>query len=58
MSDEMMFIEPRYKPDGTKIVSGHWRRQKRALTAEQRLQKQRDELVEQAKREQREEGLL
>lgn len=54
MSDlpkDMIFIPMRTKPDGT-VVAAHWRRQKRALTPEQKREKERLALVERAKREQ------
>lgn len=59
MSDhpkDMIFIPMRTKPDGT-IVAGHWRRQKPALTDEQKRDRERLALIERAKREQQEEGL-
>jgi len=52
VSDEpfdMIFIPMRTKEDGT-VVAGHWRRQKPALTDEQKRDKQRLALVERAKK--------
>jgi hypothetical protein len=53
----MVWIDARLDSNGN-TVSGHWRRQTPALTPEQKRQKALDELVEQAKEEQRREGLL
>lgn len=60
MSDEpfdMIFIAARYNDDGTLAMAGHWRKQKPALTPEQKRDRERLALVERAKREQEEEGL-
>jgi hypothetical protein len=63
MSDDrqptMVWIDERRDAEGRAIVrKAHWRRQKPALTPEQKRDRKRQQLVEQAKAEQRDEGLL
>jgi hypothetical protein len=61
MSDDyqptMVWVDERKNIKGH-TIRGHWRKQTPALTPEQKRQKALDELVEQAKEEQRREGLL
>lgn len=61
MSDEyqptMVWVDERQNSKGH-TIRGHWRRQTPALTPEQKRERKRQQLVEQAKAEQRDEGLL